>query len=94
MQEFGDVLQHHAAGHRLERLWYGDVDEQVLLNRGGLVAGIQLDLLRIQTDLRGPAEVVQSREPVGTGGSARPARLWIDDARLGEARWPAEHRRG
>jgi len=26
---------------------YGDVDERVLLNRGGLVAGVQLDLLRI-----------------------------------------------
>jgi len=52
-QEFGDVLWCHAAGHHLERRWYGDVDEQVLLNRGGLVAGVQLDLLRIQTDLRG-----------------------------------------
>jgi len=81
-QEIRDVLQCHAAGHRLERRWYGDVDEQVLLNRSGLVAGVQLDLLRIQTDLRGPAEVVRSREPVGSGGSARLARLWIDDARL------------
>jgi len=82
MQEFGDVLQRHAAGHRLERQWYDDVDERVLLNRGGLVASIQLDLLRIQTELRGPAEVVWSREPVATGGNARPARLWIDDTHV------------
>jgi len=47
MQEFRDVLQHHAAGHSLEQRWYGDVDERVLLNRGGLVARVQLDLLRI-----------------------------------------------
>jgi len=93
MQEFGDVLQCHTAGHRLERRWYGDVDEQVLLNRGGLVAGTQLDLLGIQTDLRGPAEVVRSREPVSTGGCDRPARPWIDDTRLGKARWPVEHGR-
>jgi len=53
MQEFGDVLQCHAAGHHLERQWYGDVDERVLVNRGGLVAGVQLDLLRIQMELRG-----------------------------------------
>ena len=66
MQEFGDVLQCHTACHRLERRWYSDVDERVLLNRGGLVAGVQLDLLGIQTDLRGPAEVGWSREPVGT----------------------------
>ena len=78
-QEFGDVLQCHTAGHRLKRRWYGDVDERGLLNRGGLVAVVKLDLLRIQTALSGPAEVVRSREPVGTGGGARPARLWIDD---------------
>jgi len=53
MQEFGDVLQCHAAGHHLEQRWYDDVVERVLLNRGGLVAGVQLDLLGIQTDLRG-----------------------------------------
>ena len=83
-QELGDVLQHHDAGHHLERRWYGDVDERVLLNRGELVAGVQLDLVRIQTELREPAEVIRSREPVGTGGGARPARLWIDDTALGK----------
>jgi len=76
MQEFGDVLQCHTAGDHLERRWYGDVDERVLLNSGGLVAGVQLDLLGIQTDLGGPAEVVRSRDPVSTRGCARPARLW------------------
>jgi len=30
-----------------------DVNERVVLNRGGLVVGVQLDLLRIHTDLRG-----------------------------------------
>jgi len=94
MQEFGDVLQRHAAGHRLERRWYGDVDERVLLNRGGLVAGIQLNLLRVQTNLREAAKVVRSREPVGTGSGARPVRLWIDDTHFGETRWLAEHGQG
>jgi len=53
MQEIRDVRQCHTAGHRLERRWYRDVDERVLLNRGGLVAGVQLDLLGIQIDLKG-----------------------------------------
>jgi len=96
MQEFGDVLQCHAAGHHLERRCNGDVDELSLLDRGRgrLAAGVRHGLLRIQTDLRCPAEVVQSREQVGTGGGARPASLWIGNSRRGEARWPAEHGRG
>jgi len=60
------------------RRWYGDVDEQVR-NRGG-TRRQRLDLLRIQTDLRGQPRLSGScREPVGTGGGTRLARLWIYD---------------
>ena len=47
MQEFGDVLQCHTAGYRLERRWNDDIDERVLVNGVGLVAGVPLDLLGI-----------------------------------------------